>query len=39
MKAIILYSFKNKMASKLPIGRKIFSSNDRKDLLIIENKE
>lgn len=31
-------SFKNKMATKLPIGSKIFSTNERKDVLIVENK-
>ncbi|GIN62162.1 hypothetical protein J27TS8_21550 [Robertmurraya siralis] len=30
-------SFKNKMATKLPIGSKIFSTNERKDMLIVEN--
>lgn len=29
-------SFKNKMSTKLPIGSKIFSTNVRKDLLIVE---
>lgn len=31
-------SFKNKMATKLPIGSKIFSTNERKDVLIVESK-
>lgn len=30
--------FKNKMATKLPIGSKIFSTNERKDVLIVEEK-
>lgn len=31
-------SFKNKMATKLPIGSKIFSTNERKDVLIVESE-
>lgn len=30
--------FKNEMATKLPIGSKIFSTNERIDVLIVENK-
>lgn len=31
-------SFKNKMATTLPIGSKIFSANERIDVLIVEDK-
>ncbi|HWI48420.1 MAG TPA: hypothetical protein VNU45_09390 [Rummeliibacillus sp.] len=30
--------FKNKMATKLPIGSKIFSTNEREDVLIVQYK-
>lgn len=30
--------FKNKMATKLPIGSKIYSVNERNDMLIVENE-
>lgn len=32
-------SFKNKMATKLPIGSKIFSTHERKDVLIVKTNE
>lgn len=31
-------SFKNKMAIKLPIGTKIYSTNEREDVLIVQYK-
>ena len=31
-------AFKNKMATKLPIGTKIYSTNEREDVLIVQYK-